>query len=134
MDKYIRKSGMSDIKIEPPTSPSPHLEVESVKNANRILHFQMITLSCKVFFPINNFQRQSCSSKCLEGNRENIFEATHKYVLLRFPCTPRYGAMFQTLYFRNGCIGLHVRYTVEKLIGGTFISRKGAISTRRALV
>jgi len=44
-------------------------EVENVKNAkNQIFLFQMITLCYKVV-SINNFQRQSCSSRYLEWNQ-----------------------------------------------------------------
>jgi len=52
----------------------PHFGVDNVKNAkNRIFHYQMIKLCGKVV-PINKFQPQSWSSKCLKSNRKNCFE------------------------------------------------------------
>jgi len=81
----------------------------------------MITLCCKVV-PINNFQRQSCSSNCLEGNRENIFEIdAYLRFLQRIQCRPsqmRY--VPSAVYVRNGCIFLCVfGYTpLESLLNG----------------
>jgi len=84
----------------PPTSPLPlHLGriPENVKNL--ILHFQMI----------NNFNQQGCSSKYLEGNPEEIFEIDAYLLIFNdFYALSHYGAMFHALYFRNGCIDLHV--------------------------
>jgi len=63
------------LKWAPNFTPSPHRGgVETWKNSkNRIFHFPIIKPCCKVVL-INNFQRQSCSLKSLEGYRENVFE------------------------------------------------------------
>jgi len=67
----------------------------------------MIKRSCNVV-PINNFQRQRCWSKCLEGNGEKSFEIDAYYLSYNdFSARPRFGAMFQALSFRDGYIDLH---------------------------
>jgi len=53
------------------------------KNAkNLIFHFQMIKLLCKVV-SINNIERQSCLSKCLEGNRDKMLEIDAFYQIFK---------------------------------------------------
>jgi len=83
--------------------------VENVKKyENSDFPLSIIELCCKVVL-INNFQQLSCSSKCLEENREKCFEINaNLHFLERLKFTPCYGAMFQALYFRKGCINLHV--------------------------
>ena len=78
IDSYEEnRYGLSnDTKISPPNlTPSPHLGGRKhEKNAkNWFHHFQMIKL-CGEVFPIENFQRQSCSHICLEDISEKNFE------------------------------------------------------------
>jgi len=91
----------------------------------------MIKLCCKVV-PINNFQRQSSSSKCFEGNREQCskFYPFHDDLSASL-------AMALCSNFRNWCIDLHrlcntpLESLFNGLIGGKFTSSRGAMSTRR---
>jgi len=74
MDGYWETGyGLSnDTKMSHPNfTPSPSFGVNNgIKyEINWILHFQLIK-HCGKVVPINNFQRQSNSSKCLESNRE----------------------------------------------------------------
>jgi len=55
--------------------------------------------------------------------QHRITKSMHIYAFYYdFSARPRYGAMLQVLYFRNGCIGLHVGYTVGKLIKRSIIA------------
>jgi len=90
---------------------------------SRLFHFQLIILCWKVF-PINHFQRQSCLSKCLKGNRENKSNNDFSAPLAMTLCSN-----FPALYFRNVCINVHVWYIVGKLIKrSNWILRRGTIS------
>jgi len=107
-----------------------------MRPSNLNLHFQIIKLCYKVV-SINNFLRQSCSSKCLEGNRENISKSLYIYPMYR----PTHLAV--TLCSKR-CISkttasicmiqndTALESLLNGLIGSTFISRPGALSTRRA--
>jgi len=78
---YISQAYALSISITIPKAPQLHLPL--------IFLFQMIQICCNVV-PINNFQRQSCSFECLEGNRENVFEnvrCLYLRFLQRFRCT-----------------------------------------------
>jgi len=99
-------------KMSPPTIPLPrHLWVEIKREKSYFAISNVIGLnSAEKVVPIISFQRQICSSKCLEGNREKIFEIyAYFYAFYNdFSTRPRNGTILQTLYFRNGCIDLHV--------------------------
>jgi len=56
-------------QYEPPASLALFGGRNMKKGKKTDFHIQMIKLCYKVV-PIYNFQQQSCSSKCLEGNRE----------------------------------------------------------------
>jgi len=56
----------------------------------------MTKLCCKIV-SINNFQRQSCSSKYLQDNQEKIYGIDAFYKDLGAPS--RYGVMFQSAVF-----------------------------------
>jgi len=93
---------------EPPTL-HPHLGGQNMKKREKsAMHVHVIKLRCK-FVPINKSQRQSCSSKCLAGYRENIFE-NYAYlpILQRFQCTPWLCRYVRGAVFPKRRIDLHV--------------------------
>jgi len=73
MKKYyeIGYGLFNNTKMSPQASPSPSFETENIKNRFPLSNDKLDLLQV---VPINNFQRQSCSSKWLEGNREIFFE------------------------------------------------------------
>jgi len=79
----------NDTKMSPQHSPlPPHLWCRKREKAKIGLLLSNDKLCYKVV-PNNNLQRQSCSSKCLEGIRLNNFEINEYLRLLqRFPYTP----------------------------------------------
>jgi len=110
-----------------------HHQVKNFKN--QIFRFLMIKLGCKVV-PINNFQRQGCSSKWFEGNHEKTFEIdAYLPILQRFQlmlwaqCSKRCISKTAALIY---VCDIPLESLLSGLIGGKFISRRGAISTRRA--
>jgi len=111
MDLYyeIGYGLFNDTKMSPQLYSSPSFGVEIMKKREKLIFFfQMIKLCCKVV-SINNFQPQSYSSKCLEGNREQISKSVHIYAFyIDFSTSSRYGAMFQALYVRKYCLGLYL--------------------------
>jgi len=113
---------------------SPRLGVESVKHAkNGIFHFQIIKPCCKNVAN-NNIQRQLCTTKCLEGNFENIFEID---LLLLFSYS-NFGAPLAMALCSKRCISetaalICMCHTLlgrllNAQIGGTF---RGTISIQR---
>jgi len=90
---------------------------------------------CREVDPINSFQRRSCSSKYLEGMQSwkqflNRCIFTHFTTILVLPSLWRYvpSAVFQKLlhWFAWLC-NTPLESLLNGLIGGKFISRRGAI-------
>jgi len=125
----IRKSGIGAFQQHQNESPQLHhfpliCGVENVKLREKSDFAHSNDKTLPQSFPINNFQRQSDSCKCLEGNREKI------WCILQLLTTISVHFLATALYSRNGCIDSHVWwYTVEKhikysLIGGKFFAQR----------
>jgi hypothetical protein len=87
-----------------------------------------------IYFAPNNFQRRSCSSKCLAGNREQFSKFLRIYPFYNdfsaaalSVCTVSPKRMHRLL-----SVIYCWKVILNGLFGGKFISRRGAISTRWA--
>jgi len=106
-------------KMSSPTSPFPSFKgrKRETKREKSNFPFKMMKLCCKVWSAQQRFEIDEYLPFC------DDFSAPVAIALCSKRCVP---------YFRNGCIDLHVWHTVGKLIEDKSISRRGAISSRRA--